>query len=388
MNFDLTPEQKLLESTAASFVKKESPIGRLRTMREDSLGWSKDVWRKMAELGWLGLPFPEAAGGFDGSFVDVAILLEQLGTTLVPEPYVASVLCAGTAIARVGNADQQERFLAPMINGDTSLAFAHAERGNRFESSWVETTATREGDEYVLRGEKVFVLNGQAADVILVSARTSGEAHDAKGISLFAIPRNAEGLSIKTIQTLDSQKGALVTLGGVRVAGQDLLGAEGEAGALVDEILDIGAAAACAEGLGVMRTALAMTVDYMKTREQFGVKIGTFQALQHRAVDMFVRAELARGTSILANLSLGNADPIERRNAVSAAKVELAICGRFVTQQAIQLHGGIGITDEHDIGLYFKRMLALNTLFGDEEYHLGRYAQSPTFATRIGGASA
>lgn len=387
MNFDLTPEQKLLESTASSFVKKESPIGRLRTMREDSVGWSKEVWRKMAELGWLGLPFPESVGGFDGSFVDVAVILEQLGTTLVPEPYIASVLCAGTAISRAGDAEQQERLLAPMINGEMSLAFAHAERGNRFDSSWIETKATRDGDAWVLRGEKIFVVNGHAADVIIVSARTSGNVDDVKGISLFAVLRNAEGLSVKTIKTLDSQKGAMIALDGVRVSKAELLGAEDEAGALVDEVLDIGAAAACAEGLGVMRTALAMTVDYLKTREQFGAKIGTFQALQHRAVDMFVRTELARGMSILANLSLGNADPVERRSAVSAAKVELALCGRFVTQQAIQLHGGIGITDEHDIGLYFKRMLALNTLFGDEEYHLGRYASAPTFATRIGGAS-
>lgn len=387
MNFDLTPEQKLIEGTASSFVKKESPITRLRTLREDPNGWSKDTWRQMAELGWLGLPFPEAVGGFDGSFVDVAVLLEQFGTTLVPEPYVASVLCAGTAIARAGNADQIERFLAPMINGETSLAFAHAERGNRFEATWVETTATRDGDEYVLRGEKVFVLNGHAADVLIVSARTSGTADAEQGISLFAISKAATGLSIKTIKTLDSQKGAMVLLDGVRVSAADRLGEEGAAAVVIDEVLDIGAAAACAEGLGVMRTALAMTVDYLKTREQFGVKIGTFQALQHRAVDMFVRTELARGTSILANLSITNADPAERRQAISAAKVELALCGRFVTQQAIQLHGGIGITDEHDIGLYFKRMYALNTLFGDEEYHLARYASAPSFATRIGGAN-
>jgi alkylation response protein AidB-like acyl-CoA dehydrogenase len=387
MNFDLTPEQKLLESTAASFVKKESPLTRLRALREDPNGWSKDVWRKMAELGWLGLPFPEAVGGFDGSFVDVAVILEQLGTALVPEPYIASVLCAGTAITRLGNAEQHERLLAPMIGGETSLAFAHAERGNRFDATWVETTATRDGDDYVLRGEKVFVVNGHAADVLVVSARTSGNVDAEQGISLFAIPRSAAGLSIKTIKTLDNQKGAMIALDGVRVVAADRLGEEGAAGAVIDEVLDIGAAAACAEGLGVMRTTLAMTVDYLKTREQFGVKIGTFQALQHRAVDMFVRTELARGTSILANLSVANKDADERRSAVSAAKVELAVCGRFVTQQAIQLHGGIGITDEHDIGLYFKRMHALNTLFGDEEYHLGRYANAPTFATRIGGAS-
>lgn len=388
MNFDLTPEQKLLESTAASFVKKESPLVRLRALREDATGWSKDTWRKMAELGWLGLPFPESAGGFDGSFVDVAIILEQIGTMLVPEPYVASVLCAGTAVARLGNAEQLERILAPLINGDTSLAFAHAERGNRFDTTWVETTATRDGEDYVLKGEKVFVVNGHAADVIIVSARTSGNVDEAKGISLFAVPRDVVLSSLKTANTLDGQKAAMISLNGVRVSASDRLGDEGEAAAVIDEVLDIGAAAACAEGLGVMRTALAMTVDYLKTREQFGVKIGTFQALQHRTVDMFIRTELARGTSILANLSLTNPDAVERRQAVSAAKVELALCGRFVTQQAIQLHGGIGITDEHDIGLYFKRMHALNTLFGDEDFHLGRFASSPTFATRIGGASA
>lgn len=388
MNFDLTPEQKLLESTAASFVKKESPLVRLRALREDATGWSKDTWRKMAELGWLGLPFPESAGGFDGSFVDVAIILEQIGTMLVPEPYVASVLCAGTAVARLGNAEQMERILAPLINGDTSLAFAHAERGNRFDTNWVETTATRDGDDYVLKGEKVFVVNGHAADVIILSARTSGNVDETKGISLFAVPREAVVSSLKTANTLDGQKAAMISLNGLRVSASDRLGDEGEAAAVIDEVLDIGAAAACAEGLGVMRTALAMTVDYLKTREQFGVKIGTFQALQHRTVDMFIRSELARGTSILANLSLTNPDPVERRQAVSAAKVELALCGRFVTQQAIQLHGGIGITDEHDIGLYFKRMHALNTLFGDEDFHLGRFASSPTFATRIGGASA
>ncbi len=386
MNFDLTPEQKLIESTAASFVKKESPITRLRTLREDSLGWSKDVWRKMAELGWLGLPFPESVGGFGGSFVDVAIVLEQIGTKLVSEPFVPS-LCAGMAIARAGNAEQHERFLAPLISGDTSLAFAHAERGNRFDATWVETTATRDGDEYVLRGEKVFVVNGHAADVIVVSARSRGNAGDEAGISLFALSREASGLSITSVKTLDGQKAARISLNGVRVSERDRIGAEGEAGPVVDEVLDIGAAAACAEGLGVMRTALGMTVDYLKTREQFGVKIGTFQALQHRAVDMFMRTELMRGTSILANLMVSHEDPAQRRSAISAAKVELAICGRFVTQQAIQLHGGIGITDEHDIGLYFKRMHALNTLFGDEEYHLGRYSAAPTFLMRIGGAS-
>jgi len=379
MNFDLSPDQKLLESTAASFVKKESPVTRFRALREDPVGWSKSLWKTMGELGWLGLAFPESAGGLGGSFVDVAILLEQFGAALLPEPFVASVLCAGTAILRLGSAEDHEALLAPLIAGDTSLALAWAERGGRYDPTWVETTATPKGDEYVLRGEKIFVLNGHAADSIVVSARTAGSPGDSDGISLFVLPRDTAGLRITPVQTMDGQKAATIRLDDVVVSARSRLGAEGAAAPVLDEIMDLGAAAACAEGLGVMRTSLAMTVDYLKTREQFGVKIGTFQALQHRAVDMFIRTELTKGTSILANIKVEDPDPAERRFAVSAAKVELAIGGRHVTQQAIQLHGGIGITDEHDIGLYFKRMHVLNALFGDEEHHLARFAAQPAF---------
>ncbi|MDI3289519.1 acyl-CoA dehydrogenase family protein [Polyangium sp. 15x6] len=379
MNFDLTPDQKLLESTVASFVKKESPVTRFRALREDPVGYSKSLWKTMAELGWIGLAFPESAGGLGGSFVDVAILLEQFGAGLLPEPYVASVLSAGTAILRAGSAEQHEAFLAPLLAGDTSLALAWAERGGRYDPTWVETAATKKGDDYVLQGEKIFVQNGHAADVIVVSARTAGAPGDSDGISLFVLPRETEGLRITPVKTMDGQRAAMIKLDGVIVPGASRLGPEGAAAPVLDEIMDLGAAAACAEGLGVMRAALAMTVDYLKTREQFGMKIGTFQALQHRAVDMFIRTELAKSTSILASIKVSDPDPAARRFAVSAAKVELAICGRYVTQQAIQLHGGIGITDEHDIGLYFKRMHVLNALFGDEEHHLARFAAQPAF---------
>ncbi|MDI1432065.1 acyl-CoA dehydrogenase family protein [Polyangium sorediatum] len=379
MNFDLTPDQKLLESTMASFLKKESPVSRFRALREDPVGYSKSLWKTMAELGWIGLAFPESAGGLGGSFVDVAILLEQFGAGLVPEPFVASVLAAGTAILRAGSAEQHEAYLAPLIAGDTTLALAWAERGGRYDPTWVETTATKQGDAYVLQGEKIFVQNGHAADVLVVSARTAGTPGDTDGISLFVLPRETEGLRVTPVNTMDGQKAATITLAGVVVPASSRLGAEGAAAPVLDEIMDLGAAAACAEGLGVMRASLAMTVDYLKTREQFGVKIGTFQALQHRAVDMFIRTELAKSTSILASVKVSDPDPAERRFAVSAAKVELAICGRYVTQQAIQLHGGIGITDEHDIGLYFKRMHVLNALFGDEEHHLARFGAQPAF---------
>ncbi|MDC0741105.1 acyl-CoA dehydrogenase family protein [Polyangium mundeleinium] len=379
MNFDLTPDQKLLESTMASFLKKESPVTRFRALREDPVGYDKSLWKTMAELGWIGLAFPESAGGLGGSFVDVAILLEQFGAGLVPEPFVASVLSAGTAILRAGSAEQHEAYLAPLIAGDTTLALAWAERGGRYDPTWVETTATKKDDAYVLQGEKIFVQNGHAADVLVVSARTAGTPGDTDGISLFVLPRETEGLRVTPVNTMDGQKAAMITLAGVVVPAANRLGPEGAAAPVLDEIMDLGAAAACAEGLGVMRASLAMTVDYLKTREQFGMKIGTFQALQHRAVDMFIRTELAKSTSILASVKVSDPDPAERRFAVSAAKVELAICGRYVTQQALQLHGGIGITDEHDIGLYFKRMHVLNALFGDEEHHLARFAAQPAF---------
>ena len=379
MNFDLTPDQKLLESTVVSFVKKESPISRKRALREDALGYTKEFWRQMAELGWIGLAFPESVGGFGGSFVDVAILLESFGSTLLPEPFVPSLL-SGMAILRAGTAEQHEALLSPLMAGDTTLALAWAERGSRFDCSWVETKASPSGDGYLLSGEKVFVDNGHAADFIVVSARTSGKPGDADGISLFVLPRDAQGVRIQSIKTMDGLHAANIHLEGAFVPASSRLGAEGTAAPVLDELMDMGAAAACAEGLGVMRTALGMTLDYLRTREQFGVKIGTFQVLQHRAVDMFVKTELAKSMSILANIRVSDPDPAERRAAVSAAKIELSVCGRYVTQQSIQLHGGIGITDEHDIGLYFKRMHVLTTAFGDEEHHLARYSSSPAFS--------
>jgi alkylation response protein AidB-like acyl-CoA dehydrogenase len=382
MDFDLSPDQKLLADTAASFVRKESPVTRMRALRDDAVGWDREFWKKMADLGWLGLAFPESAGGFGGSFVDVALVIEQLGVNLVPEPFVPSIL-AGTAILRAGSPAQHDRYLPALIAGDTSLAFAWAERGSRFDPTWVECTAKRDGTEYVLGGEKVFVENGHAADAIVVSARTAGGPGDAEGISLFVLDRNTPGLRVTPVKTMDGRRAAMIGLDGVRVSEENRLGPEGGAAGVLDELVDLGASAACAEGFGVMRTVLQMTVDYLKTREQFGVKIGVFQALQHRAVDMFVRTELARGTSMMASMRVADPDPVERRTAVSAAKVELAIAGRFVTQQAIQLHGGIGITDEHDVGLYFKRMHVLNTLFGDEEHHTSRFSAQPSFTRGI-----
>jgi alkylation response protein AidB-like acyl-CoA dehydrogenase len=381
MNFDLSPDQKMLVDTVASFVRKESPVTRLRVLRKDPVGYTREMWKQMGELGWLGIVFPESVGGYGGSFVDIALILEQLGTTLVPEPIVPSVVLAGGAIAAAGDDEQKRRWLEPMMAGDTTLALAYAERDSRFDVTRVGLRAEKDGDAYRLRGQKVFVLNGHAADALVVSARVTGGAADRDGLALFVVDRGAPGLQVTPIATMDGHHAANVTFDNAIVPADRRLG--GDAASVLEQVLDLGAAAACAEGVGVMRTALQMTVEYLRTREQFGVKIGTFQALQHRAVDMFVETELCKSMSILAAIKACDPDPIERKAAISAAKVQLAVGGRFVTQQATQLHGGIGVTDEHDIGLYFKRMHILNTLFGDEEFHLARFAALPSFTRGI-----
>lgn len=382
MNFDLTEDQKQLVDTVKSFVKKSSPVGRLRAMRDDPIGYSPDLWRQMAELGWLSIAFPESAGGLGGSFVDAALILEQLGTTLAPEPMIPALIAA-TVILRAGTEEQVARFLPPLFEGSATLALAYAEAQSRFNVTDVQTRATRTEKGYALTGEKRFVLNGHAADALVVSARTSGGERDAEGVSLFVVEKDTPGLRIQPVKTMDGHHAAMLHFEGAEVSEDRLLGREGSAQAALEEAMDVGAAAACAEGLGIMRTVLAMTTDYLKTREQFGVKIGSFQALQHRAVDMFVETELCIGTSILSAIRVGDADEVERKSAVSAAKVQLAVGGRYVTQQAIQLHGGIGVTDEHDVGLYFKRMHVLNTLFGDEEHHVARFASLPSFTAGL-----
>ena len=387
MNFDLTDEQRLLVDSVASFAKKQSPVTRLRQTREEPLGFSREVWKQMGDLGWLGMSLPEAAGGLAQSFADVALILEHLGKTLVPEPILPAIVAA-TPIARLGSEEQMGRWLAPLAAGDACLALAWAEAQGRYDVADVETRAEKSGDGYRISGKKRFVLAGHAADHLVVSARTSGASRDREGVSLFVIDRDAEGLSIQPIKTMDGHRAAMIALDGVELSKDRLLGAEGAAISALEEAMDIGAAGACAEGVGITRAALEMTTDYLRTREQFGVKIGSFQALQHRAVDMFVETELCKSTAILAAIKADDRDEDERKGAISAAKVQLSTGGRFVVAQATQLHGGIGVTDEHDIGLYFKRMQVLAALFGDEEHHVARFASLPGFTANVAASAA
>lgn len=383
MDFTLTEDQRMLVETVQSFTKKDSPVERIRKVRESETGWDKGVWRKIGELGWLAVPFPEEYGGIGGAFLDAGLIIEQLGTTLVPEPYIPSVILGGLTLLHAGSSAQKQRLLPPMIEGKESLALAYAEQDSRYDACTVRTRAEKTGDGYILTGKKVWVLNGQAADHILVSARTSGEARDRDGVSLFVVDRGTSGLRVKTVSCMDSHKAAFIELEGVRVDKDALVGQEGQARKALERAQDAGAAAACAEGAGIMQAVLKMTRDYLCEREQFGMKIGAFQALQHRAVDMFVEVELTKSMAILALLAMDFENDADRQRAVSTAKRQLSKGGFLVTRQGIQLHGGIGCTDEHNVGLYFKRMQSLNALFGDEEYHVERFASLPAFTANV-----
>jgi alkylation response protein AidB-like acyl-CoA dehydrogenase len=379
MNFDLNEDQRMLAQTAASFAKKESPVARLRKLREDPIGYSRKVWRQMGEFGWLGVMFPEELGGLGGSFVDAAVVLEQLGTTLVPEPIIPA-LVAAEAIRRAGSPAQQKRWIEPLAGGEKVLAPAFVEEQGRHDP--VDVTTRLAGGR--LSGAKRWVLAGHDADEYVVSARTGGGQRERDGLALVMVPREAKGVTVTPVQTMDGRKAAFVRFDEVAVDDDRVLGSAGGAADAIDAAVDLGAAACCAEGVGLTQAMLWMTVEYLKTREQFGVKIGTFQALQHRAVDMFIEAELCRSAAMMSTIKIAQAtDATERAHAVSAAKVQLATGGKYIAQQAIQLHGGIGITDEHDIGLYFKRMSVLNTLFGDEEHHLARFSHLPSFTAGV-----
>jgi alkylation response protein AidB-like acyl-CoA dehydrogenase len=380
MNFDLTEEQQILVDSVSRFVQNDSGTERFRKLRETERGWEPSMWERMGEYGWLGVAFPEEQGGVGGRFVDLALILEQLGRGLVPEPILASVVLAGGLISRLGMPQQVERFLAPMIEGRTSLALAYAERQSRYCLHDCLTTAERVRGGYALRGQKVWVLNGHAADHVVVVARTSGSQRDREGLSLFAVDSNAVGLTRTPIGGMDGQRTALLDLDGVEVAEDRRMGPEGGALPHLEWAIDRGAAAACAEGQGAIQELFERTVAYLKQRQQFSVPIGSFQALQHRAADMFAELELCRSTMILAAIQADSDDAEERQAEISAAKLQLSTGGWFVQENAIQLHGGIGVTDEQDEGLFFKRLRVLQGLFGDADYHVDRFQRLARFS--------
>jgi alkylation response protein AidB-like acyl-CoA dehydrogenase len=375
MDFEYSDEQRLLSETLRKFLSTAYSFEARAKIVASASGHSDDVWAVLAEMGILGVPFDAEHGGFGGTMVDMMVVMEALGEFLVVEPYLATVGLGGRFVARGGTEAQQKRLLPPLVQGRLKMAFAQTERGSRYDLRHVATRATRSGDGYVLDGAKHMVLHGGAADVLVVSARTAGGDRDADGISLFLVERAAPGVALAEYRTLDNLRVADVTLSGVRVGREALVGAEGDGFELADEVVDHATALVCAEAVGAIKYAHEATLEYLKTRRQFGVPIGSFQALQHRMVDILISYEQARSIACLACVKVDSPDVTERRRAVSAAKIKIAEACRHVSQEAVQLHGGMGMTEELKISHTFRRLTSLGQAFGDAEHHLERFAR-------------
>ncbi|MBU6281862.1 acyl-CoA dehydrogenase family protein [bacterium] len=371
----LSEEQELLRSTAADFVKANLPVGRLRRMRDagDPLGFSPEAWKRMGELGWPGIVLPEEFGGLGLGYADLAVVLEQVGAALAPEPFLSTVLLAGNAILLGGDDEQKKAWLPRVAAADVVLAFAHHEPGARHRPLRVRTRAEKSSRGFRLTGRKDMVFDGDGAEALVVSARVSGGADDRDGLALFLVDRRAPGLAVRGQQLVDHRRSALVSLDGVEVPESAAIGKPGQAGPTVEQVLDRAVVGLCAEMLGGMACAFEATVAYLRERKQFGVVIGTFQALKHRAARMLVEVELGRSAVMAAARAVDDGSP-DAGLLASVAKARLSEGYVAVANEAVQMHGGIGMTDEYDIGFYLKRARAAEQTLGDAAFHRDRFA--------------
>jgi acyl-CoA dehydrogenase len=371
----LSEEQELLQQTAREFVRERSPVARFRKLRDerDESGFSRALWKEMAELGWVGIPFPETYGGGGMGFAELGIVLEELGRTLAPEPFPGTVLLGGMAVLLGGSDAQKQALLPGVCAGERFLALAYQEAA-RFDPYAIETKAQSTRGGFRLSGEKLLVLDGQVADPLVVAARTAGSPGEREGITLFLVDGNATGLKRTRLFLVDGRGAARIHLDGVEVAAEQVLGEPGRGGALLDRVLDRATIGLAAEMLGGAQEAFDRTVAYLKTREQFGQKIGSFQALKHRAATLFCEMELSRSV-VMEALRAVDRDAKNLAELASAAKARISDTYHGVACEGIQMHGGIGMTDEEDIGLYLKRArVAVHTL-GDAAYHRDRFAR-------------
>jgi len=372
MDFDLSDEQRLLKDSVDRMISDRYGFEARKGYRAAPEGWSREIWTQFAELGLLGLPFTEAQGGFGGGPVDTAMVMEACGRALVVEPYFATIVACGALLRHAASDAQLEALVPGIAAGERVLAYAQIERQSRHSLNDIMTRAERDGDGWRITGDKSLVLHGDSADTLLVTARTAGEHRERHGIGLFLVRADAPGVTRRGYPTQDGMRAAEINL--ANVPGEPL-GDPAEALPILEQANDEMLAALCAEAVGVMDAMHAMTLDYMKTRKQFGRAIGENQALQHRAVDMYVSLEQARSMALYATMMASEADPLERQRAMHAAKVQIGRSGRHIGQEAVQLHGGIGVTMEYAVGHHFKRMTMIERGFGDTDSHLAALAR-------------
>lgn len=373
MDFSLNEVQMMLDESIEKFIANDYDFDRRQKIAATESGFDADVWRTFAELGWTAVPFSEADGGFDGGMEEVMVVMQRFGQGLVVEPYLANVILAGGVLKRLATDAQKQKWLQPMIAGELQATLAFAEPQGRYDLARVVTSARADGDDWVLDGHKAYVLNGGTADLLLIPARTSGDAGSSEGISLFAIAADNTGLSRNSYQTVDGLRAAEVVLDGVRVPADALLGEVDGGFAALEAAVDEATLAVCAEAVGIMRTLTDKTVAYTKSRVQFGVPIASFQALQHRMVDMLTACEQAQSLLLWAIMRYAS-DAEDARAAVSSIKYLVGTSGQKIGEEAVQLHGGMGVTWDLDVAHYFKRLTAIGLMFGDADWHLDKLA--------------
>ncbi len=375
MDFSFSEEQTLLADSVQRFIQNDYTFDARQKLLKTEEGFSRDTWNSFAELGWLALPFAEEVGGIGGGPIETMIMMEEFGKGLVVEPYISTILLAGKLVEHGAEAARAEALLSEIVSGTKLGAFAFVEPQARFNLADVKTTATKDADGYVINGHKGVVLGGPSADFLVVVARTDGDQRSEAGISLFMVDANADGISRRDYPTVDGHRASEITFENVKASADSVLGEIGNALPLIERVLDEAIMAISAEATGAMEVLYKTTVEYCKTREQFGQPIGKFQVLQHRMVDMFVEHEQTKSLLYMAAMRLSEGYDVTSRKAVSGLKVQVGKGGQFVGQNAIQLHGGMGMTDELSVGHYFKRLTTIDTLFGNADYHLKKYAK-------------
>ena len=374
MDFSLSEEQSMLADSIARFIDNDYDFEKRQEIAESEKGYSPELWQTYAELGWTAVPFAEDDGGLGGGPIELMLMMEQFGRGLIVEPFLATIVLAGGVLRRTASAEQKEQWLSGIIEGNIQAALAFSEPQGRFEIADIATSAKADGDKYVLNGQKNLVLNGGNDDLLIIPARTSGSQSDENGISLFAVAADSTGIERKCYATVDAHHAADITLKDVHVDAAAVLGEVGQGFATLQAVIDEATFAVCAEAVGIMQSMHDKTVEYSKNRVQFGVPIGTFQALQHRMVDTLMACEQTNSLLLWTAMVNTAGDP-DARKAISALKYQIGTTGRQVAQEAVQIHGAMGVTWELDIAHYFKRFTVIELLFGNADFHLNRYIE-------------
>ena len=374
MDFSFSDEQNLIQRQVEQFIQRDYDWEKRQSLVSSEVGFSEENWKTFAELGWLGISLSEESGGFGGNAIETMIVMEEFGKGLVVEPFLETIVLGATLVDLAATSEQKKEILLPVISGDLQLALAFTEPQSRFNLFDITSEAKTLGKNFILNGFKSVVMNGPAANKFIVTTRTSGNQRDSKGVTLFIVDSDSQGLTLRNYKTVDGRRASELTLEQVKVPTNSMLGSINNQSNSLEEAVDVATLALCAEAVGIMEVLYKSTVEYAKTREQFGQPIGKFQVLQHRMVDMFMEYEQSKSLLYMSTMKQAEKSA-DAKKSISGLKYQIGKAGKFIGQQAIQIHGGMGVTDELNIGHFFKRLTTIGTIFGNSDFHLKRYSE-------------